>query len=79
MVKLFKDNPTIDKPQTRDTQYLVSDGQNWFHAEKQHTKNEIERLDCHSLGDRYLDYRDRKSLEVWKLKSSYSLEVVGGA
>ena len=44
--------PTIDKPQTRDTQYLVSDGENWFHAEKQHMETEIEQIDCHSLGYR---------------------------
>lgn len=47
--------PTIDKPQTRDTQYLVSDGQNWFHAEKQHMETEIKQIDCHSLGYRIVN------------------------
>ena len=44
--------PTIDKPQLRDWQYLVSDGQSWFQAEKQHLDTSIEQLDCHSLGYR---------------------------
>ncbi len=44
--------PTIDKPQTRDTQYLISDGRSWLKAEKQHLKSKIEQIDCHSLGYR---------------------------
>ena len=47
--------PTIDKPQTRDTQYLVSDGASWFQSEKVHLETEIKQIDCHSLGYRIVN------------------------
>ena len=47
--------PTIDKPQTRDIQYLVSDGKSWFQAEKQDLNTEIKQIDCHSLGYRVVN------------------------
>ena len=43
--------PTIDKPQTRDLQYLVSDG-NFLHEEKRQLKTEIEKLHPYALGYR---------------------------
>ncbi|PSO72832.1 MAG: glucan 1,4-alpha-glucosidase [Cyanobacteria bacterium QH_9_48_43] len=36
--------PTVDQPQIRDLQYLVTDGQNFFHEEKRHLHSLVERL-----------------------------------
>ena len=58
--------PTIDKPQTRDTQYLVSDGKSWFKSEKQHLKSEIEQIDCHSLGYRIVNRDPEGKFQITK-------------
>lgn len=42
--------PTIDRPQIRDLQYLVSDGKNFFHEEKRHLKTKIQEIDKNALG-----------------------------
>ena len=42
--------PTVDHPQIRDLQYLVTDGQTFFHEEKRHLKSHCERLSGHALG-----------------------------
>lgn len=44
--------PTIDHPQIRDLQYLVTDGKTFFHDEKRHLKSKCERLSDHALGYR---------------------------
>ncbi len=44
--------PTIDHPQIRDLQYLVTDGKTFFHEEKRHLKAKCERLSDHALGYR---------------------------
>lgn len=44
--------PTIDRPQIRDLQYLVTDGASFFHDERRHLDHETEWLDRHSLGVR---------------------------
>src|SRR5512135_2894482 len=41
--------PTIDRPQIRDLQYLVSDGETFFHEEKRHLMTETRRLSHHAL------------------------------
>ena len=41
--------PTIDRPQIRDLQYLVSDG-DFFHEEKRHLKTKIQEIDKNALG-----------------------------
>ena len=41
--------PTIDQPQIRDLQYLVSDG-NCFHEEKRDLKTKIQEIDKNALG-----------------------------
>ncbi|MGB3695391.1 MAG: glycoside hydrolase family 15 protein [Spirulinaceae cyanobacterium] len=43
--------PTIDRPQTRDIQYLVSDGSNFLHKETS-LNTKVERLWRHALGYR---------------------------
>ncbi|HKK07786.1 MAG TPA: hypothetical protein VKA44_02765, partial [Gemmatimonadota bacterium] len=60
--------PTIDTPQTRDLQYLVTDGSTFFHDERRHTASETGPLDGRSLGYRIVNedpggrYRIEKEL-----------------
>ncbi len=42
--------PTVDKPQLRDLQLLVSDGETLFQGEKTHLFTEIKQLSPHALG-----------------------------
>jgi glucoamylase len=44
--------PTVDRPQLRDLQYLITDGKSFFHDEKRHLESKLERLSEHSLGYR---------------------------
>ncbi len=44
--------PTIDRPQIRDLQFLISDGKTFVHEEKRHLRSEIESLSHHALGFR---------------------------
>jgi len=44
--------PTIDRPQLRDLQYLITDGTTFFQEEKRDLKINIERLSDHALGYR---------------------------
>ncbi len=44
--------PTIDRPQIRDLQYLVTDGETFFHDEHRHMENSQEYLAEHALGFR---------------------------
>src|SRR5215207_11225520 len=37
--------PTVDRPQVRDLQYLITDGETFFHEERRHLESQIERLD----------------------------------
>lgn len=48
--------PTIDRPQLRDMEFLVTDGTTFFHEEKRHLTSVTERPNDHSLG-----YRIRSS------------------
>jgi glucoamylase len=44
--------PTIDRPQVRDLQYLVTDGQSFFHDEKKTLISETQRSSSHALSYR---------------------------
>ena len=44
--------PTIDRPQLRDLQYLITDGSTFFHEEKRDLKVSVERISDHALGYR---------------------------
>ena len=44
--------PTIDSPQIRDLQYLVTDGETFFHEERRDLQTKLEYLDEHVLGYR---------------------------
>jgi glucoamylase len=45
-------HPTIDRPQIRDLQYLVTDGESFFHDERRHLESRLEPLADHGLGVR---------------------------
>src|SRR5713101_6901551 len=42
--------PTIDTPQIRDLQFLVTDGKTFFHDERRNTRSQIDCVDEASLG-----------------------------
>jgi len=44
--------PLIDHPQTRDLQFLVTDGRSFFHEERRHLRYAMERINDHALGYR---------------------------
>ena len=44
--------PTVDRPQLRDLQYLITDGKSFFHEEKRDLKSTVARLSGHTLGFR---------------------------
>jgi glucoamylase len=44
--------PTVDRPQIRDLQYLITDGKSFFHDEKRNLKSKLEQLADHCLGYR---------------------------
>lgn len=44
--------PTIDQPQLRDMQYLITDGKSFCHEEKRHLHTQVERSWNHALGYR---------------------------
>ncbi|MBC8121976.1 MAG: glucan 1,4-alpha-glucosidase [Gemmatimonadaceae bacterium] len=44
--------PTIDQPQLRDMQYLITDGKSFCHEEKRHLHTRVERAWNHALGYR---------------------------
>jgi glucoamylase len=50
--------PTIDLPQVRDLQFLVSDGESFFHEERRDMSSATEYLDGYGLGVR-ITSRDR--------------------
>jgi len=44
--------PTVDRPQMRDLQYLITDGKSFFHEEMRDMKSNVERLSDYALGFR---------------------------
>jgi glucoamylase len=44
--------PTVDRPQIRDLQYLITDSKTFFHDERRHLTSKVEYLDPHGLGVR---------------------------
>ncbi|MGC2547704.1 MAG: glycoside hydrolase family 15 protein, partial [Silvibacterium sp.] len=51
--------PTIDRPQIRDMQFLITDGETFFHEEKRNLEHEFAYIDSDSLGVR-ITGRDRE-------------------
>jgi len=60
--------PTIDRPQLRDLQYLVTDGHSFFHDERKDLVTRLDALSDHALGfcvtnnDREARYQIRKEI-----------------
>src|SRR6185295_60490 len=60
--------PTIDTPQIRDLQFLVTDGRTFFHDERRNTRSQVDCVDQASLGFTIVNeaengqYRLRKTL-----------------
>jgi glucoamylase len=56
--------PTVDRPQLRDLQYLITDGTTFFHEEKRDLTIGMERISDHALGYRCVnaDPHDRYSI-----------------
>ena len=44
--------PTVDRPQIRDLQFLITDGKTFFHEEKRDLTVHVERISDHALGYR---------------------------
>ena len=47
--------PTIDRPQTRDMEFLITDGETFFHEEKRDLGHEFEYIDSDALGVRIIN------------------------
>lgn len=58
--------PTVDRPQLRDMEYLVTDGESFFHEEKRHLDHEIQRLSRHALGYRVTNSDPRGTYAIHK-------------
>ncbi len=48
--------PTIDQPQVRDVQFLMTDGETFFHEERRHLSAITEYIDHHGLGVRVVSH-----------------------
>src|SRR6185437_11440282 len=51
--------PTIDRPQVRDMEFLITDGETFFHEEKRDLEHEFSYVDPDTLGARIVS-RDRE-------------------
>jgi glucoamylase len=47
--------PTVDRPELRDLQYLITDGKTFFHEEKRNLTIKTERISDHVLGYRCIN------------------------
>jgi glucoamylase len=52
--------PQLDHPQTRDLQYLITDGETFFHEEKRHLNPTVKRISNHVLGYRVTSQDPKK-------------------
>ncbi len=48
-------HPTIDSPQVRDMEFLVTDGETFIHEEKRHLLSSFESIHSEALGVRYIN------------------------
>jgi glucoamylase len=58
--------PTVDRPQLRDLQLLITDGRTFFHEEKRHLHSRFERLSDHTLGYRAINSDPEGRYEIVK-------------
>jgi glucoamylase len=66
--------PTIDRPQIRDAQFLITDGATFFHEEKRNLTAQVERIEPESLGYRITstDPKGRYRLEKEVISDPHS-------
>src|SRR5260370_25388162 len=48
--------PTIDQPQVRDLQFLITDGETFFHEERRHLESTTEYIDKNGLRVRIVSH-----------------------
>lgn len=58
--------PTVDRPQVRDLQYLITDGATFFHDERRHLISTVEYLVPHGLGLRISSVAPDGSYRLYK-------------
>ncbi|GAB4544651.1 MAG: glucan 1,4-alpha-glucosidase [Pleurocapsa sp.] len=58
--------PTVDLPQVRDLQFLISDGKSFFHEEKRHLESQTERMWHHALGYRITNVDPQQRYQIIK-------------
>ena len=58
--------PTIDRPQLRDIQYLISDGKTFVHEEKRHLETRIARSNPHALSFRITNSERERRYSITK-------------
>ncbi len=58
--------PTIDRPQIRDLQFLITDGKSFFHDERRHLDSTVEQLSEHALGFRQTNTCNRPPYRLVK-------------
>lgn len=58
--------PTIDRPQLRDLQYVITDGGSFFHDERRDLESRIEALSEHALGFRVTNTDRDKRYRITK-------------
>ncbi len=58
--------PTIDRPQIRDLQYLVTDGKTFFHDQRRHMTAQVEQLSEISLGFRVTSTNEERGYRIVK-------------
>src|SRR6266516_6511546 len=59
--------PTIDTPQIRDLQYLVTDGQTFFHDERRNTRSHVDCVDDAALGFEVVNISDGDLYTIRKI------------
>jgi glucoamylase len=58
--------PTVDRPQLRDLQFLITDGRTFFHEEKRHLRSRFSRISAHTLGYRAVNSDPEGRYEIVK-------------
>lgn len=58
--------PTIDSPQVRDLQYLITDGETFFHDERRHTRTQTDCLGSAALGVKITNFDEEGRYSIEK-------------
>ena len=58
--------PTIDRPQIRDLQFLITDGRTFFHDERRNLTHQVEQLSDDSLGFRMTGTNEEQQYRIIK-------------